>query len=230
MRKIVLTYGLIAGAILSAMMLLILPFQDQIGFENGAIIGYTTMVLAFLMVFFGVRSYRDNVAGGRVTFGRAFIVGLMITAVASVCYVATWQLVYYKLAPDFVEKYVAYADGTGEGVRRHRGAAGRATEGAGGVHRDVQEPAREHRAHLPRAVAGGTGVHARDRGADEPRQSPLETQRRESDDGTWMFGTATRSWLTSTSEPGDAPPPERRLPSAKAAWLRDAASYAASRR
>ena len=109
MRKIVLTFGLIAGAILSAMMLLTLPFQDQIGFDKGAIIGYTTMVLAFLMVFFGVRSYRDNVAGGSVTFGRAFKVGLLITAVATVCYVATWQLVYYKFAPDFVDKYAAYA-------------------------------------------------------------------------------------------------------------------------
>ncbi len=109
MRKIVLTFGLIAGAILSAMMLITLPFQDQIGFDKGAIVGYTTMVLAFLMVFFGVRSYRDNVAGGTVTFGRAFAVGLLITVVASVCYVATWQLVYYRLAPDFGDKYAAYA-------------------------------------------------------------------------------------------------------------------------
>jgi hypothetical protein len=108
LRKIVLTYGLIAGAILSAMMLLVLPFQDQIGFENGATVSYTTMVLAFLMVYFGVRSYRDTL-GGRITFGSAFVVGLMIMAVASACYVATWQLVYYKLAPDFVDKYVAYA-------------------------------------------------------------------------------------------------------------------------
>lgn len=108
MRKIVLTFGLIAGAILSAMMLLTLPFQDQIGFDRGAIIGYTTMVLAFLMVFFGVRSYRDNVAGGRVSFGRALGVGLLITLVASVCYVATWEVIYYKLAPDFGDKYAAY--------------------------------------------------------------------------------------------------------------------------
>lgn len=108
MRKIVLTFGLIAGAILSAMMLITLLFQEQIGFDKGAIIGYTTMVLAFLMVFFGVRSYRDNVAGGRVTFGRAFKVGLMITAVATVCYVATWELIYYELAPDFGDKYAAY--------------------------------------------------------------------------------------------------------------------------
>lgn len=109
MRKIVLTFGLIAGAILSVMMLITLPFHDQIGFDKGLIIGYTTMVLAFLMVFFGVKSYRDNVAGGRVTFGRAFTVGLLITAVASVCYVATWQVVYQKLAPDYLEKYSAYA-------------------------------------------------------------------------------------------------------------------------
>lgn len=109
MRKIVLSFGLIGGAILSVMMLGTLPFQDQIGFDKGAIIGYITMVLAFLMVFFGVRSYRDNVAGGTVGFGRAFIVGILITAIICVCYVATWELIYYKLAPDFGEKYAAYA-------------------------------------------------------------------------------------------------------------------------
>jgi len=108
MRKIVLTFGLIAGGILSAMMLITLPFAEQIGFDKGAIIGYTTMVLAFLMVFVGVKSYRDNVAGGSVTFGRGFKVGLLITAIASVCYVATWQLVFHKLAPDFIDKYAAY--------------------------------------------------------------------------------------------------------------------------
>ena len=104
MRKIVLTFGLIAGVILSAVMLATTPFADRIG-DSGEIIGYTTMVIAFLMVFFGVKSYRDNAAGGTITFGRAFTVGLLITAVASVCYVATWEFVYYKLAPDFIEKY-----------------------------------------------------------------------------------------------------------------------------
>jgi hypothetical protein len=108
MKRIGLTFGLIAGAILSAMMLITFSFMDDIGFDKGEVIGYTTMVLAFLMVFFGVKSYRDNVAGGTIAFGRAFAVGLFITVVASVCYVATWQLVYYKLAPDFADKYAAY--------------------------------------------------------------------------------------------------------------------------
>jgi hypothetical protein len=108
MRKVVLTFGLISGAILSAMMLLTIPFGDRIGHEKGAIIGYTTMVLGFLMVYFGVRSYRDNVAGGSVSFGGAFKVGLLIVVIASACYVATWQFVYYRITPDFMEKYSAY--------------------------------------------------------------------------------------------------------------------------
>ena len=102
MKKIVLTFGLLAGAILSAMMLIALPFQDAIGFDRGAIVGYTTMVLASLLTFFGVRSYRDNVAGGTVRFGRALTVGMLIGLVSSLCYVATWEVVYFTLAPDYM--------------------------------------------------------------------------------------------------------------------------------
>lgn len=108
MMKIVLTFGLIAGAILAGMMFVTLPFQDAIGFDRGEIIGYTSMIVAFLLIFFGVKSFRDNVAGGTVTFGRAFAVGAQIAVVASLCYVAAWQVVYYKLAPDFMEKYGAH--------------------------------------------------------------------------------------------------------------------------
>jgi hypothetical protein len=109
MRKIVLTFGLIAGAVLSAMMVLAMAYQDAIGFDRGVVVGYTSMVLAFLMVFFGVKSYRDHVAGGHVTFGRAFTVGLLITLVATACYVVSWQVIYYGFMPDFLDKYTAYA-------------------------------------------------------------------------------------------------------------------------
>ena len=108
MKRTVLTFGLIAGAIMAAMMLITGVFMDEIGFDKGEIIGYTTMVLAFLMTFFGIKSYRDNVSGGTISFGHALQIGLMITAVATVCYVATWEVIYYKLAPDFVEKYATY--------------------------------------------------------------------------------------------------------------------------
>lgn len=109
MRRVVLVFGFIAGGILSAMMFITILFKDQIGFDKGLIIGYGTMVLAFLMVFFGVRSYRDNVTGGAVSFGRALQVGLLIMVIASVCYVATWEIIYHTMAPDYLDKYAAYA-------------------------------------------------------------------------------------------------------------------------
>jgi hypothetical protein len=108
MRKTVLTFGLISGAIISLMMLATLPFIDKIGFEKGEIVGYTTMVLSFLLVFFGVRSYRENVGGGKITFGRAFAVGILITLISCACYVVTWEILYFKLMPGFAEKYTNY--------------------------------------------------------------------------------------------------------------------------
>ncbi|MEK6280568.1 MAG: DUF4199 domain-containing protein [Acidobacteriota bacterium] len=109
MKKTVITFGLIAGAIMAAMMLAMLSLVDRIGFDKGEIIGYTTMVVSFLMVFFGIRSYRENIAGGKITFGKAFAVGILITVIACVCYVVVWEIIYFKLMPDFGDKYVQYA-------------------------------------------------------------------------------------------------------------------------
>ena len=108
MRKIVLTYGLIAGGILVATFLISLAFHDAIGFDRGMVVGYASMVLAFLLIFFGVRSYRDNVAGGRLSFGRALAVGALIGVVASSCYVLTWEVVYFGTKSDYIEKYQAH--------------------------------------------------------------------------------------------------------------------------
>jgi Protein of unknown function (DUF4199) len=108
MKKIVLTYGFIGGGLLAALMALTLPFHDQIGFDRGVYVGYATMVVAFLMVYFGVQSYRDNVAGGSISFGGAFKVGLLISLVIMACYVAIWQVVYYNFMPDYLDKYAAH--------------------------------------------------------------------------------------------------------------------------
>ena len=109
MKKTVLTFGLISAVVSSLMMLLTVPFMDRIGFEHGQLFGYTAIVLSFLLVFFGVRSYRENVGRGVITFGRGFTVGLLITLMSCAGYVLTWQLIYFKLAPGFFEKYQAYA-------------------------------------------------------------------------------------------------------------------------
>jgi hypothetical protein len=108
MKKIVLTFGLISGALLSAMMLATVPFIDQIGMDRGMVLGYTTMVLAFMLVFFGIRSYRENIGDGRISFLRALGVGLSIMAISALCYVITWEILYHNFMPDFGDKYVAH--------------------------------------------------------------------------------------------------------------------------
>lgn len=120
MKQVILKYGFISGAMLAGMMVVQMAFMDQIGFDMGAVVGYTTMVIAGLMIYFGIRSYRDGIGGGVVTFGRAFRIGITIVAISSTCYVATWQVIYYKFMPDFGEKYAAHvlekakADGKSE--------------------------------------------------------------------------------------------------------------------
>jgi hypothetical protein len=105
MKKIVWTFGLISGGIMSAMMVALLPLEKE--FEASALIlGYTTMVLAFLSIFFGVRAYRDNVGRG-VSFGRALGVGVLIAFIASTCYVATWEVISHTFMSDFPAKYEA---------------------------------------------------------------------------------------------------------------------------
>jgi hypothetical protein len=109
MKKIVWTFGLIAGAIMSVMMVATLPLMHTVSAEKSMIIGYTTMVAAFLLTYFGVRTYRDNVLGGTISFGRAFTVGILITAIGCVCYTATWEVLYYNFMPDFGTKYATAA-------------------------------------------------------------------------------------------------------------------------
>jgi hypothetical protein len=108
MKKIVLTFGFLSGAVAAVMMFLTVPFADRIGFDRSVIVGYTTIVISMLFVYFGVRSYRDNVLGGRVTFGGAFQAGLLIAVISSLCYVAAWLVLFYGFIPDFADKYAAY--------------------------------------------------------------------------------------------------------------------------
>ena len=108
MKKIVLTFGLISGVIISALMLATFPFHERLGPENSMAVGYATMVAAFLLVFAGVKQYRDTVAGGVIGFGKAFQVGILIALISSACYVATWEVMYFGgWTSDYFEKYEA---------------------------------------------------------------------------------------------------------------------------
>jgi hypothetical protein len=108
MKKVVLTFGILSGVVITVLMSLNTVFAERIGFDRAVVVGYTAIVISFLFVYFGIRSYRDDVLGGTITFGKGFSVGILITLISCAFYVATWLVLYYNFMPDFGQKYGAY--------------------------------------------------------------------------------------------------------------------------
>lgn len=108
MKRIILIYGLIAGVIISALMLLTIPLtmgHDDMKFNY--LLGYVTMVVALSTVFFAIKAYRDKELGGHISFGRGFLIGLYITLIAAVLYAASWEVYYQMNGAEFMSKYAA---------------------------------------------------------------------------------------------------------------------------
>jgi hypothetical protein len=102
----VITFGLMSGGISVSMMLAVLPLANRVSYEALTVLGYTIFVACFLMVFFGIRSYRDNVGGGTITFGKAFTVGILITLVSCAIYVVSWEFIRERFFPTFFDDYL----------------------------------------------------------------------------------------------------------------------------
>jgi hypothetical protein len=109
MTKIVVIFGLISGAIAAGLMWILMGIvgSGAINFENGMIWGYATMIVALSLVFFGIKSYRDN-NGGTITFLKGLQIGILISLISSVCYAASWELYYRGSGQEFLQKYTAY--------------------------------------------------------------------------------------------------------------------------
>ena len=107
MKKTVLTFGLISGVMISVLMGGSLLIASKIGPGHSMVLGYTIMVASFLLVYFGIRSYRENNLSGQISFGRAFTCGILITLITTVCYVAMWEVLYFNFMPHFMDSYFA---------------------------------------------------------------------------------------------------------------------------
>jgi hypothetical protein len=171
MKKTVWTFGLISGVLVSAMMAATLPFQGENGFDHSLLVGYATMVLSFLLIYFGVRSYRDNVGRGTVGFGRALAVGSLIGVVASVCYVATWEVMYFKFMPDFMTRYGVHEIQKARAAGASEATLAQKKGGARQVRADVSEPGHQCGLHHSRAVAGGFGHGVDFGGGAQPEEA-----------------------------------------------------------
>jgi hypothetical protein len=111
MKKIILIYGVIAGAIVATSMVWGFLVSDSSGdgMQMLEIMGYLIMLIALSVIFFGIKKYRDDELGGVITFGTAVMVGLGISGVASIIYVITWEIYLAQTNYAFMSDYIAAA-------------------------------------------------------------------------------------------------------------------------
>ena len=105
MLKKILFYGLIAGLVAGgALSFIVLGFADSEA-SHSMVVGYLTMLIAFTAVFVGIKRYRDVDLGGVVRFWPAFGMGVAMSVVAGILYVAAWETSLAVTGTDFAGGY-----------------------------------------------------------------------------------------------------------------------------
>ena len=106
MKKTVLkygSYGLLTGVVLFLISILVTKNLD---YSLQEILGYVTMVATLSFIFFGIKHYRDKVNNGIVSFGKALLIGVLISALVGLG-VAIADYIYTTIInPDFAQDYL----------------------------------------------------------------------------------------------------------------------------
>lgn len=105
MKKIILRFGLYGIITIGLLSILIWSLVDVVDNTMGEIIGYTSMVLSLVFVYFGIKHFRDKENNGAVTFAKALLIGVLISLMVSLAF-GILDIIYVKFVnPDFMTEY-----------------------------------------------------------------------------------------------------------------------------
>lgn len=103
--KYALIYGAIAGAIAVSLISAIIAMDLTGHDETAMLVSYLIMLMALSLIFVGVKRYRDVECGGVIRFGRAFLIGLGMAALAGLIYAIGWEIFQASSGYDFMAEY-----------------------------------------------------------------------------------------------------------------------------
>ncbi|WP_109301675.1 DUF4199 domain-containing protein [Aquimarina sp. AU474] len=108
MKNTVTRYGIYSAITICSLSLLGWFLGNNLDYSIQEVIGYTGMVVALLFVFFGIKHYRDKENNGVVSFGKALLIGVLISLIAALAF-GILDVIYVKyIAPDFMAEYYAH--------------------------------------------------------------------------------------------------------------------------
>ena len=108
MLRTILIYGVIAGVIVGVPMFIgTVLVEGHAPTSISMAIGYAIMLVALSTVFLAIKRQRDTAGGGVIKFWPALGMGLGISLIAGVFYVATWELTQALTGADFITEYAS---------------------------------------------------------------------------------------------------------------------------
>lgn len=107
MNRTIVIFGALSGAVTIGGMITSYALAGGEGVFASVWVGYLIMLLALSLIFLGIKRYRDELPEGVITFGRAFGVGFGISVIASLVYVAAWELYLAMTDYAFIDEYTA---------------------------------------------------------------------------------------------------------------------------
>jgi hypothetical protein len=107
MKQTTLRFGLYAGITICSLMLIAWYVFSDLSMGSQEVLGYASMIVALLFVYFGVRHYREQENNGTLRFAEGLRIGLGITLIAALCF-GILDVIYVKwMNPGFMEEYYA---------------------------------------------------------------------------------------------------------------------------
>jgi hypothetical protein len=107
-------YGGLSGLVVILTSIVIFFANPNRHLAGSEWLGYLVMLLAFTLIFVGIKRYRDRDLGGVIRFLPAFGLGLLTAVFASVIYVIVWEIYIAATGDGFI---TAYAASVIEGLR-----------------------------------------------------------------------------------------------------------------
>ena len=106
MKKTVIKYGTYSLLTATILFFLALFLGEKLDYSTQEIIGYTSMIVSLSFVYFGIKYYRNNINEGKISFGIALQIGILISLFAGLGFGVIDYLYTTVINPDFATEYL----------------------------------------------------------------------------------------------------------------------------
>ncbi|HMQ49985.1 MAG TPA: DUF4199 domain-containing protein [Saprospiraceae bacterium] len=98
MKKYSIRFGLYSAALLTILFALTWGiWGTSLGYRTSEWIGYLSMLVALSLIFFGIRTYKNEQLDGRISFGSAFKMGALTALIPALGFFL-YTIVFFKVA------------------------------------------------------------------------------------------------------------------------------------